>query len=179
MKLFAITLFITLVSISNLYSQRRIAAMDAYLEVKGLTLEGTDVTVKSNELQILYEEGLATGQLLVRTLVSTDKAITQWISSNPESVVRFKITIPPGKFAFGNSMNEKFTAEALFELEGGTTTFTIDLDVSNLRNNNDNAFQIIGRGRVSLSAHLGMTDLNNLQDDISFQFMQNVTIFTP
>lgn len=179
MKQIAVLILITLSTFSSLYSQRRIAAMDALLEAKGLSAEGNDVTVKSNQLTILYEGGFGRGELHISTLRSTDDGINQWISANPESKVVFSIMIPEGKFAFGNSMEEEFTAEAQFQLADGTTLFSIDFIVSNLRNNNNNVFQITGRGRISLTEQLGLTDLKNLQDEVSFQFMQNVTVFTP
>lgn len=179
MKIFSIFLIICLIGSSSLYGQRRVAAMDAYLDVIGITKGGKNVEVFSKQLQILYEPGKATGQLNVSTLYSEDEEMSQLISSYPGSRLNFNITLTEGQFAFGDSMNEEFTAEAFFELADSTTAFLIDFEVSNLRNDDNNIFQIIGRGKISLERHLGLIDLNDLQDEISFLFTQNVTIIKP
>lgn len=161
------------------FSQQRIAAAPAHLQLTGLLDDGTEVNATSRELAIMYEPGLAKGEIGLGTLSSPDQHLNDLLLTVRDKSVFITITIPEGKFAFGDSMNEKFTAFGTLTIDEYRSEFSVEFDVSNKKDSRDNAFIVVGQGRLSLEENFGlMTDIG-VVDSFGFLFNQNLKIFIP
>lgn len=179
MSRFIISLFLLILLSCPVCSQQRQAAGPALLQLTGLTTGSTEVTAQSQELLILYEPGRAKGELQLATLSSSDNSLNENISKLSEKTLLFDITIPEGKFAFGNSMEEVFEARGNVNVDDITTEFNITFKVSNLKTSDENIFQVLGQGRLSLKDNFRLSDTLGLQDSFTFLFTQNIRTFTP
>jgi hypothetical protein len=163
---------------SYVLAQQRIAAAPAYLQLTGETQEGAEVTASSKQLTIMYDPGMARGELQINRLKSINEDVLDLIGRAAGEVVTFTISIPEGKFAFGNSMNERFSAQGEIIVNGENSTFTVDFDVSNMKDNRSNSFKVIGQGKLSFNEQFGLTDIP-FKDSFAFYFNQNLTLFKP
>jgi len=161
------------------FSQQRIAAAPAYLQLTGIMDDGKEVNAGSRELAIMYEPGIARGELRLGTLSSTDERINELLVAVKEKILYITITIPEGKFAFGDSMNEKFTSFGTISIDDHDSEFSVEFDVSNKKDGRDNAFIIIGQGRLSLQENFNLPESYDISDSFGFIFNQNLTVFTP
>jgi hypothetical protein len=162
-----------------LYSQQRIAAAPAYLQLNGLTGDGAEISATSHEVIVLYEAGYAKGQLPMNTVSSTDMDLNDLILTVSDKTVFFNIVIPEGKFAFGDTMEEEFTTQGEIIVDDSRSEFAITLIVSHHKTSSENIFQVTGQGRLSLMDHFGVQQLPGVQDSFAFMFSQNVKAFTP
>jgi hypothetical protein len=161
------------------YAQQRTAAASAMLQLTGLTFDGKEVTAQSQEMVILYEPGVAKGELSIQSLSSSDGSLDDLFRNSPDSKVLFIITIPEGKFAFGSTLEEEFDARGSITAGEVSSEFDIKFVVSHNKTEDQNTFLVMGQGRLSLSGHFNLSDTLGLQDSFTFIFTQNLKVFTP
>lgn len=168
---------VMLVGVAN--SQQRIAAGNAMLRLTGMTEDGEEATANSQALSIMYDIGQARGELSLGFVNSPDPGINALLQSMADKTIRFTFEIPEGKFAFGDSMNEKFDTPGKIMLDDLTSEITVHLEVSNLKNGKENAFVVVGSGRLSFRTNFNVTDQEELDDSFTFVFTQNLNLFSP
>jgi len=160
-------------------AQQRAAAAPAMLLLTGLNSRGEEVTAQSQDLVVLYESGLAKGELAPGRLSSSDTTLNAAFSSMTGKQVTFTVAIPEGMFTFGSKLEQVFDARGELAVDGYTSEFDIRFTVSNFKTTDQNTFQVIGQGRLSLSEHLNLHDAGWLDDSFAFLFTQNLRTFTP
>lgn len=160
-------------------AQQRAAAAPASLLLTGLNSLGEEVSAQTQDLVVLYESGLAKGELAPDHLSSSDTALNAaFLRMNGKSVT-FTVTIPEGMFTFGSKLEEEFDARGELNVDGYASEFDIRFTVSNFKTTDQNTFQVTGFGRLSLSGHLNVRDAGWLDDSFTFLFTQNLRTFTP
>ena len=160
-------------------SQQRIAAGPAFLQLKGLTIDGSEISASSKKLNILYEQGYAKGELPVNTVSSENDVMNELISNVADKVLYFSIKIPEGRFTFGDSMDEQFLARGEMSIGEVKSEFEVDFNVSNIKSSKNNNFQVTGNGGLSLWDNLAVEDTLGLRDSFRFVFTQNLKLYTP
>lgn len=160
-------------------SQQRIAAAAANLQVTGKSWQGEEVTATSRSLVILYENRIGKGEMDLGSLNSSNDEVNELLASLKGKIIYIQFDIPEGKFAFRDSMNERFSTQGELRMDDNVSEFTLELDVSNIRDSKENAFKVIGRGRLSLSGHFGLSEDASVEDSFGFIFNQNLNVFQP
>jgi hypothetical protein len=177
MKILCIAVLALLIAPAGLSAQQMVAAKMANVQLIGSTADGADLTAESSEMQVEYEPGLVTGTLIFSTLSSMYPEVDSLLSRIVAESVIFQVEIPEGRFRFGDTMNEKFSAEGVINPDKDAAPFMMDFDVTNLKTNDNNTFQIIGRSTLSLREHFGIEPpAGSVHDMISFVFSQNVEV---
>jgi hypothetical protein len=156
-------------------AQTLVGSKPAKLQVYAMTEEGTELTATSDNLAVLYDNLVMTGMLPVYTLMANSDEVSSLLEMVVVEEIKFHAVLPEGHFVFGSSMHEQFSAEADLHSGEHTSRIMLEFDVTNNKSNNANIFQIICTGKLSLSNDLGVGDRHGLQDEIRFQFNQNVT----
>jgi hypothetical protein len=164
--------------VSLAYCQQRIAAAPAYLQLTGESIDGDEVSANTKQLSIMYEPGVARGELQISQLKSMNQDINELITQVKEKLIYFTISIPEGKFAFGDSMNERFSTQGEIVVDDHKSAFTVEFDVSNMKDNRSNAFKVIGQGKLSFHKDFNVVDIS-VKDSFAFYFNQNLTLFKP
>lgn len=162
----------------SLYSQQEAVGF-AMLQLTGLTEEGAEITAQSQELAIKYEDGFARGALAFATLSSPDPGLSAELTKLAGRYLIFEAPLPEGKFAFGDSMEEVFESHGKIILDDHTSEFDITFTVSNMRMSENNIFQVLGKGRLSLEGNFNLPDTLGVYDSFTFVFTQNLKIYKP
>lgn len=160
--------------LSAAQSQTLLGARPGKLTIYGARQDGTELMAYSDKLSIAYDNLKMVGSLPLGSIMAEDESLSQVLAEIVQETLSFEGIIPEGHFAFGNSVNEKFTVETDLILGDIRSSIIINFDVSNVKTNTSNTFIINCNGDISLTVDLGVTDLRGLQDKIRFMFTQNV-----
>ncbi len=172
-KAIAAILMIAL-SFTGAYAQNLISSKPAHIMLFGQLSDGTEVTAESRQLSVTYDPGWMKGELPIASLSSSDPQIQSYLEKINIESIRFEVQLE-GTFNYGNSLNQKFTVEAeIFSGEGSSKTM-MNFLISNRKTRDQNTFQVICTGELSLFHHFGLINIPDLADKVGFQYTHNVS----
>jgi hypothetical protein len=175
MKFIALIFFIGIFSFPA-YTQNVTATTLARLRVYALKPDGTQSVMSSENLFINYDQMKMTGELMLKTLMTDDESLRKLLDSALFDKITFSGIIPEGQFVFQSTLNSRFGVETELFYDDRQSKILIDFDVSNRNTSLANSFDITCTGSISLRDDLGIMWDIGLDDKISFQFFQNVTV---
>ena len=170
-KLILSLIVVILFMASHAQAQRLIAAKPAQLQVFGKFLDGTEVTAESRSLKVLYDPGLVKGELSVNTLSAMDVRIREYLQDIDIDKVYFEVMVEEGAFRFGKSLEEKFQSEGEIIVDNRRTRFIMNFIVTNRAMKGVNTFQLVCTAELSLREHFNLTQIEDMEDRISFQYL--------
>ena len=155
-------------------AQNIVWATSAKLQVYGMTMDGSQVSVTSENLIVLYDQLNMTGELNISDIQTIDGILQNLLDSAAFEKITFTATLPEGKFVYHDMLEDSFPVET--ELHYGDVSSKIMLTylVSNRKTSLANTFDITVSGNLSLQNDLGVPRVTGLDDKISFMFYQNV-----
>jgi hypothetical protein len=168
-------IFILGLLINPVYAQNITASTPAKLQVYALKPDGTKVMMTSNDLSVNYDQLKMTGELMLNTLVTDDETLRWLLDSALYDRITFSGLIPEGQFAFQSMLNARFSVETDLLYGDRQSRILIDYDVSNRNTSLANSFDITCMGSISLFSNFGINREAGIADEVSFQFIQNVT----
>lgn len=170
----AVLILIIGLSLFSAGAQNIIWATPAKLQVYGMTNDGSQVSLTSENLIVLYDQLNMTGELNVSDIQTSDGVLQSLLDSAAFEKITFTATLPEGKFIYHDMLEDSFPVET--ELHYGDLSSKIMLTyvVSNRKTSLANTFDITVSGSLSLLNDLGVSRLTGLDDKISFMFYQNV-----
>lgn len=174
-KLFSLMLIIC----SGLFTHAQVlvASNKANLRVFVNLNSGEEVVIESKSLDITYEPGaMMKGTLPLGTLSSTNETIMMLLDSISGEMLRFEVQLPGNDLIFGNALNQKFSAEAVFLYgeQEGRAMMNFEANRKNVKN--VRVYQISAMGTMSLSEHFGYSSNQFIDDNFRYQFFQNVEV---
>ena len=170
----AVLILIIGLSLFSAGAQNIIWATPAKLQVYGMTNDGSQVSLTSENLIVLYDQLNMTGELNISDIQTSDGVLQSLLDSAAFEKITFTATLPEGKFVYHDMLEDSFPVET--ELHYGDLSSKIMLTyvVSNRKTSLANTFDITVSGSLSLLNDLGVSRLTGLDDKISFMFYQNV-----
>ena len=170
----AVLILIIGLSLFSAGAQNIIWATPAKLQVYGMTNDGSQVSLTSENLIVLYDQLNMTGELNISDIQTSDGVLQSLLDSAAFEKITFTATLPEGEFVYHDMLEDSFPVET--ELHYGDLSSKIMLTyvVSNRKTSLANTFDITVSGSLSLLNDLGVSRLTGLDDKISFMFYQNV-----
>lgn len=159
-------------------SQNLTSVNPAKLQVYLAKANGDQVMLTTDQFNNQYNKLTMSGELDICNLVSGDEEIRAMLDTCDLGIIKYSTAIPEGQFVFHNTHNYTFTAETEVNIGGRTSRFMIRFDISNIKTEVANTFSVICTGTLSLEKDLGIIVNPELQDQVSFQFTQNVRSLT-
>jgi hypothetical protein len=150
----------------------------ARLQVVVDKADGSQVSMTSEQLRVMYDNLQMSGELMIKSLVTDDPVLDSLLAPAEDSWITFTGRIPEGSFMFHDALEEKFSVETEITYGEVQSKFILDFSVSNFQSSVANSFAISASGSISLRDNLGVTGDTGLQDKVSFQFFQNVQVKT-
>jgi hypothetical protein len=173
MKITVLVLILWVLAIPAI-AQMISSSMPARLQVYGTKPDGSQALMTSDNLTVIYDQLKMMGELKLSSLVTDDESLGNLLDSAMYDIITFSGTIPEGQFVFHDVLNSKFTVEVELFYGEWQSRIIINYDVSNMKSNVANTFEINCLGSLSLKDDLGVTRETGLDDKISFQFFQSV-----
>jgi hypothetical protein len=173
MKIAVLVLFFGILAIPAI-AQMISSSTPARLQVYVTKPDGSQAVMTSDNLTVLYDQLKMMGELRLTTLITDDAILMNLLDSALSDKITFTGTIPEGQFVFHDVLNSKFTVEAELFYGDWQSRIIINYDISNMKSNVANTFEINCIGSLSLKDDLGVTRDTGLDDKISFQFFQSV-----
>jgi hypothetical protein len=115
------------------------------------------------------------GEISTADLRSENEMVTEMLEYLKIETIRFESLVPSEKFIYSDQKKETFATEADLNAAKVQSKFILDFNVTNLKVAEKSRFQINCTGKLSLTNNFGMTNLFGFADEISFQFIHNVT----
>lgn len=159
-------------------SQNLTSANPARLQVYLSKANGEQIMLATDQFDNQYNKLTMFGELDICNLIAGDEEIQALLDTCDYGIVKYWATIPEGQFVFHNTDNYTFTSEAELYIGEKISRFILHFDISNIKTEVANTFFVICSGSLSLEKDLGIVAIGGIQDQISFQFTQNVRSLT-
>ena len=173
-RVFFPLILILIMVTAQVQSQRLIASKPAHLQIFGKFLDGTEVTAETRSLMVTYDIGLVRGELPLSSLSAMDMRVLDYLDKINLEKILFEVMVPEGAFSFGKTIEERFQSEGEIIVDHRRTKFIMNFLVTNRATKGSNTFQLVCSAELSLAEHFNLTEIEDMDDRLSFQYSQNM-----